>query len=129
MDYLFCKLQNSRKDEFNFWQAKNTLILCKLKNAQKSNFTYYNLYYRKLKVICVEEVCPSFFHKTSRFFLQTQKDKSKFVRNLGRSWHSFFKNFGKTGKKWFFKFKRSIFPFFFFFFLIFFFKFSNHSYK
>ena len=40
----FCKLQNSRKDKFNFRQAKNSLILCKLKNAQKSYFTYYNLY-------------------------------------------------------------------------------------
>ena len=44
MDYIFCKLQNSRKDKFNFRQAKNSLILCKLKNAQKSNFTYNNMF-------------------------------------------------------------------------------------
>eukprot|EP00493_Phyllostaurus_siculus_P017162 UN17424 len=36
-----------------------------------------------------------------------------------------FKHFGKTAKKRFFKFKRSIFQFF----LTFFFKFSNNSYK
>ena len=33
-----------------------------------SNFTYYNLLLKETQGNCVEEVCPSFFRTSSRFF-------------------------------------------------------------
>ena len=58
-----------------FGKLKNMLFFCKLKNTQKAIL-----------------LTITFTKGNSR---QIRKDKSKFVRNLGKSWHSIFKKIWK----------------------------------
>ena len=98
-----------------FGKLKNTLIFCKLKNAQKVIlltiiFTKGNLRYLRGRSM------PFFFPYDFQIFLYRFEKTSQSLLETQES-HDiqlFFFNFGKTAKKWFFKFKRSIFPFFFF---------------